>query len=590
MIVSIRAGLKTVARQGPDAALLLGAALCGWLLFAANPSVEPVAGPVEGPAASAGGTTTVVDIRYRNGQNTAFYLEPERAVYYESERNYLEGDLFVNGARVPGPADRGGRMRVYDVRDWSSYLREGHNQVVFVAYSSAGIVAFPRPALLGQHPASSLACLGLLSVLGMAVFRVTGRLGWPPYAGLLLGAGACYLTLWLHGRPNTAYTNDLPGHIDYILYLASHANPYEYRGGESFHPPLYYFLSSLVYRLFPPTGVINGLTAVRLLSLLFYLAFLFLGVRTLVEAVGTASTGSRVGLLLFAFWPVGILMATRVNNDLLLYALWAAAFHSLARWHQRHTDGDLAAALYLTGVALMVKSSAVVLAGVLGTCLLHGFLTGVVSCRDLGRGRLAWAWLFLVAALLVNIAKPIYLLAQYGEDTTGRYFGDAGQAGFDGWHFLRFDPDVFLDSPFAIRDGTSFLDYFLKSMLYGWSTWRHPDLASLLNGLLLVFLLVTLATLVGLRRELLRGLFPYIAGVVVPVTAVVLFTAYKDMAACQDFRFVLPLLTPLLVLFVRGLEQAANRPWGLLIYGLGIMAGVGLPLAAVAFYVGQYLG
>jgi hypothetical protein len=157
-------------------------------------------------------------------------------------------------------------------------------------------------------------------------------------------------------------------------------------------------------------------------------------------------------------------------------------------------------------------------------------------------------------------------------------------------HFLWFDVASFLREPFvAFRDEPSFLNYFLKTMLYGEFTFRHRALASVLNGLLLAHLLVTLVVCLGLwRARRLAGLAPCIAGVAVPFAAIVLFAALNRAVVAQDFRFVLPLLVPLVVLFVRGMEPDGRRGRGAA-YWLGLAPGVALPILAAVFYVAQYL-
>ena len=112
----------------------------------------------------------------------------------------------------------------------------------------------------------------------------------------------------------------------------------------------------------------------------------------------------------------------------------------------------------------------------------------------------------------------------------------------------------------------------------------------MLNGLLLAHLLVTLAVCLGLwRARRQTGLAPNVAGVAVPFAALVLFAALNRTVVAQDFRFVLPLLVPLVVLFVRGMEPDGSRGRGAA-YWLGLAPGVALPILAAAFYVAHYLG
>ena len=199
-------------------------------------------------------------------------------------------------------------------------------------------------------------------------------------------ATSCF---WLHYHPNLTYTNDLWGHISYLRYMVDGwSAPYGYRGHEDFHPPLYYAIAARAYHAAALFPIVNPLAAVRLLAVACYSAFLLAGLRTLRECAPTSTPAYHAGTLLIVFWPVNILMATRINNDIALYAAWGAAFFALARWARTRSDGSLSAALCLTAVALMVKSNGALVLGIVGVSLARALLKGEISVASLWRGRL----------------------------------------------------------------------------------------------------------------------------------------------------------------------------------------------------------
>jgi 4-amino-4-deoxy-L-arabinose transferase-like glycosyltransferase len=57
---------------------------------------------------------------------------------------------------------------------------------------------------------------------------------------------------------------------------------------------------------------------------------------------------------------------------------------------------------------------------------------------------------------------------------------------------------------------------------------------------------------------------------------------------CQNFRYVLPMLIPLAVLFMRGMEIANDSRLLKPLYWLGMITGMLLVVGAVILYLAQY--
>src|SRR4029077_11923790 len=119
-----------------------------------------------------------------------------------------------------------------------------------------------------------------------------------------------------------------------------------------------YKISSTILRIDPFTGV-------RFLSYVSWLFFGYFGVRTLYVLIGNL-VASRTSAAMLLFWPVGIAMASRVNNDMLLDALFAGAFFYLTRWVLIPSKADFIRVWLWACAALLIKSSAVALWVVIG--------------------------------------------------------------------------------------------------------------------------------------------------------------------------------------------------------------------------------
>jgi len=483
--------------------------------------------------------------------------------------------------------------------DFSPYLKNGHNILTFDLISNHSYAEiYISPQLFGADIPSTLACLGLFILAASLLFLIARKSGLSTASAVILIAGLGYFSLWLHLRPNLAYTNDIYKHITYIRYLLTQwMRPYEYNGGESLHPPFYYWVAACIYSLFNAPGLINPLTALRVFSLALYLTFCIYGLRTLRESVAQENFAYYAGCLLLVFWPVGMIMATRINNDIALYAAWAATFYYLARGYRMRDLSCLCIAIALTGLTLMIKSNGYVLAGLTGSCIVYASFAGRIAWQQMIKsknGILAFA--FLLLSIMVNIGRLIYKKTRYGVDETHLHFGFERNNSASFYHFVYFDIRDFVLHPFVtFSNEPSFLNYFLKTMLYGEFTWQYPDYLILLPGainlILLAFLIITfcgIALTLAQNHSRFGDLLPYFAGVLIPLMGVAAFMIAKHWVVCQDFRYALPMLIPLVILFVRGIESI-RITFGSIAYRTGIGISLCLPLGGIILYLGQYV-
>lgn len=528
----------------------------------------------------------LVEMRYSQGQNATLVIEPKDGCVTQISLTPADiGNARALPETVPNASFCGQRAIPF-----APYLYDGLNVLhVEMSSTNADAEVYISPQLLGAHFVSTAACLGVFAAAAAILFHIAGKAGLSPASAAIIAAGFGYYALWLHFRPNLTYTNDVNEHISYIRYMVwQWMRPYDYNGGENWHPPLYYFIAARVFDLFRAWGLINPLTAVRLLSLALYSVFCIYGVRTLRESVEAENLAYYAGSILMVFWPVGMIMATRINNDVAVYAVWAAAFYYLARWHRTGDVSCLYLACGLTELTLMIKSNGYVLACIVASCMTWA----VVSKR------LAWRQLFVACALLVggmaaNAGRLVYKKICCGQDAAGLHFGGNRWEPVSFHHFAYVDVWDMAVHPFVmLGNEPSFWNYFLKSMLYGEFEWQHQGvlmfLPAALNLLLLAFLIITFCGMViSLRKQRCRGeLLPYLASVAIPLAAMIAFMAMKRFSACQDFRFVLPMLIPLVMLFVRGMENLRAHP---AVYWLGMSIGLCLPVGGMMLYLGQYV-
>jgi hypothetical protein len=290
--------------------------------------------------------------------------------------------------------------------------------------------------------------------------------------------------------------------------------------------------------------------------------------------------------------------ATNLNNDLAVYAAWGPAFYYLARWFRSQDMSCLHLALALAGVALMMKSSALLLFAIIGGAVLHALAARRIKWSALVTPRIFAVYGAVALCAAVNLGQLLYGRFVQGQSADITYYipdlnfqgiGDHGH--FTLYYFLHFGIGDFIAHPYStFMNEPGFLNYFLKTALY--SQWNHPGnpggLASIVNALTVLFLLATLlgcALAFIWRKQEVRDLAPMVLGAVLPLPVLIAFTVLHNYEFWQSMRLVYPMLAPLMALFIRGMEVARDMRPARPLYLLGLLAGAGLPFCALVLYL-----
>jgi len=191
---------------------------------------------------------------------------------------------------------------------------------------------------------------------------------------------------------------DEPAHAGYMLTLVREGrlpNPLE--GWSTFHPPLYYVASSVVWQLAEPFGPHAVLVALRLVGVAATLLAGAVSFR-LLRQLGTNLPTTTVATLLTVFVPCRQLATTMLGNEAMAAALVAVALLFLVRLQRdpRRLACAVAAGVF-AGLALATKYTAL--------ALLPASVLPFLRTRFEARERRAAAALAFAIAL---IAGPIY--------------------------------------------------------------------------------------------------------------------------------------------------------------------------------------
>jgi hypothetical protein len=534
-------------------------------------------------------STLSVQLRYFLWQNGMLHIETPGACITR---------VAVQPEGVPSPINQ----KLGDVPlcenvtiDFSRSLIQGNNEIFFDLTSGQqqDSAVYISPELYGAHVNSTLASLCIFLTVALVLFRLARFGGIDKTSSIIITAGFLCYAMLLHLRPDFAYSNDLPGHVQYIRYMVDNwIHPFSYDGWEHFHPPAYYFLASRVFAAFDTSVIISPMAAARFFALMMYMVFCVYGVRTLNMAADVRGTTYYLGALLIVFWPMAPIVATRVSNDIAVYAAWSVMFYHLANWFKNERLSSLQLAVVFGGVTFLFKTSGVVPLGEIAVCILYGLATRRVRFRDFFAGKSLLSFAVFILCALGNAGRAIRLWLEHA-NTPAYYLSPGASEVHPTSYFLTFDPIDYITHPVVLFDKEpGFLNYFLKTILHSEQQFGGLTLIpTILNILLAVLMLSTaLALLLSIRRKGGEpfSLVPYIVGAVVPPVAPYIFMMIEHYMFCQSFRFIVPSLIPCMVLFMRSMVSIYAVPSYRIIYWIGVFSAAGIAVCGIVMNVWLY--
>jgi hypothetical protein len=423
---------------------------------------------------------------------------------------------------------------------------------------AGGRILLAHDSLSQPHGPRASAAQAILAGIGLAGLTMAAgywfhrqRFGWPAMTALILGALVRF-GFWI-ALPYDALANDVEEHLDYIGYVSEHWRvPPMSLGFQFYQPPLYYFLNAAVANPFAPRMC-------QTVSLFVSMATLTVALWILARAF--ASTGARwpqtVAMLAIAVHPPLAMFAARVNNDVLAAFWMFLSLGLLARWWSSGGLRFWLGATVCFALAVLTKSTALLLAPALGLCLLlrqaetwqNRVRLGALGCVVVGS--LA-GWFFVtrfasegqrdLAANLESVAPALKMDA-------------------DAAHLVVFNPARVLERPFingwiATRDRDAFWEYFLRSALFGEFSYRAAWFLPA-RGLLLATMMTLVLVGIGFvrsQRPGWRAAFPFTCTLVAVLVGHLLYRQAAPFCTSQDFRYSVVVLLPVAYFFVRAAE------------------------------------
>jgi len=412
----------------------------------------------------------------------------------------------------------------------------------------------------------------------------------------IIGAALFVYVRWAAHIGAFAFSNDAWAHLNYIRFVAFNLRlPRPDAGWVMYHPPLYYLLTGMLYRLVHQSA--DPIPFIRGFSLICFTAFLLYGTATLRLFVKDRPLYLLTAGMLAA-WPAGIMLAARIDSDVLLYALAAASFYYLVRWHRERKPETLTACLLITGIGIITRSNIFVLLPPIAFIIGFHLRRSTVSPQYFMRWRFALALIFLVVAFGVNLGRPAYMrLVEHKPldlivSNKDHLLSESWLLLSNEMHdFTRLDAEKYFRTPFYLpgedQSGRrNFWVVLFKSSLFGEFPFKQRHLAFWLTVALTGFIACVALPPIFYSDARVETALPCLA-LATSAVAGLMYNRWHIPAPCSaDFRYIYFAVIPLIALFGYHLQWAkeSRQRW---FVTAGWIIGAAMILLSLAVYMGQ---
>ena len=410
----------------------------------------------------------------------------------------------------------------------------------------------------------------ILLLIAAALALRKFKFGIPATLLVLLGIGIRLIYFSYTSPTERVYDMDY-GHLVYInMIIEKQQIPKTDACWSCNHPPLYYLMGAGIKSVFDNN--INPFYSLRFLqqiSMLFSFASLAFGVALLYRLFqGTKFTW--LASLLFVLWPGFVITAPRIGNDVPFYfgALMCMLFTQM--WWNKQRNRHLLLAFLGAAIAVMFKSTGFVILGILFIVYICGHL------RDwkLPQPRITAGIVAIV--ILSSLASQHRIVSDFFRNETPtlvsvRNLNPGLNVQTSLGSFVYFDMKDYFMEPYTStwndRGGRQyFWNFFIKSTLFGeyavWNSKNGRTFASAMNVLNLFFFLLILWGIINVRLQDLPSLLFFLA-----MLASLIFTrSYYSVSCLQDFRYISPILVPMLLFAINGAGLLPNSRLKILSY------------------------
>ena len=355
-------------------------------------------------------------------------------------------------------------------------------------------------------------------------------------------------------------THDISGHLDYIKYLVDNKSiPKSDSCWQCYHPPLYYFVASLLYSTLNSIKL-NADQGLQYLSVLFSVVFVIFSYKTFT-LVFKSRKPIIVATALVAFWPSVIMHSARIGNDTLFYMLFSIGYYTITLWWNTKRNLHLLFALIFASLAVLTKSNGIILWAII---LLFVFMRLTFEKRIIHR-IIAKLWILIPIAITLGLLFVRKLLDPSIKSwPVGNIAGlpEMLRVGTELKNFIYFDLKAFftisfIDPWYDTGGRQYFWNYLLKSSLFGEfkfdgsPLWLINALQIFLIGFIILFIFQAVRKLIKFQPRYLI----HLVAVCMMVLSLIYLRITAPYSPSNDFRYILPVLIPFIAVVVSIIEE-----------------------------------
>lgn len=341
------------------------------------------------------------------------------------------------------------------------------------------------------------------------------------------------------------------GHLSYIYTILTQFRLPQSNVGQFYHPPLSHALEALAVKIYsllaPGAGLDEWFQAAKIVPAFASCATLIVCWR-LLDALAADRRVKFTAMAVLAFHPTFFVLASSINNDMLMIFFFMASLLYTVKWHRNPTMRNILLLAVLIGCAMSTKFSgalvAVLTAAVFLAMLLHRGRGQVAVPRLIGQFA-AFGAVCLPLGLWYPVRnwllfrQPLGYVLPLSTDSY-QYIGYRSL-----WErFGLFSPTQLFSNPYcSVRSDYQLWVYTIKCSVFGeyGYAWMLRPLALalvLVNTLLILWSLIAMAVLMCRRGHAGVRLF---AGLWAVMIASFLYFNLKYPFACtMDYRYIVP--------------------------------------------------
>lgn len=497
------------------------------------------------------------------------------------------------------------------VIDFSDYLAKEKNHIEIALLDTGGRYSiFISNAATG---ASQIPYWVILSLcLSIVIYSISITIGLRRELCIAVTLGV--LLRWYYvliTGPDTR-GHDTDEHIDYIMHFTKEwvlPNLSAATDGAYFHPPFYYWLSSIIFeisQLFSPENKEYGYRWLQYASFTYSIGFLLFSTKLIdlfFQTIHTKNPNFRshkqhqnlfnitspklyslFALLCLSAWPSSVLHSSRIGNDSLLYFLFIAACYYIYRFYLTPKFSLFLLGAIFTGLAVVTKANAAVL-GIAGAIIIvfHWIKIKIIFPKK------AIIMGIIPSILLISAAAITFypgIALKLKGDRTHLYIDNINnvseslQVGNEAKNYLWIDIDTFINQPFTSpwddKLGRQyFANYLGKTSLFG--EWRFDGAIARNSATIIsfIFLILMAISAHGVYSININHLFIILPIILLHLLLVLpLYYMRMTFPVNIDFRYIIPSLVTLAIILNYSL-------WHFAITGSTRLAKLGLILQSI---------